>query len=206
MIFFGTNARSIKKGQLNNVDCPNCKNSTTMRYSIFGKYFHLYWIPVFPLKQLPVSECNSCKQSFGYVDIGFNDTIRKKLLIEKERNLVRYPFWMYTGSFLIIALFGFGFYSMYETKVNNALFIKNPKVGDVYYTKLNNGHFSTMRVDKTSRTEVYVTNNDYEIDSEFDVSNLDESKNYTKFKDTLTVLELQQHFNNENIIEINRKE
>lgn len=38
MIFYGTNSSRLKDGQLPNVTCPNCKNQTSMTYTVFGKY------------------------------------------------------------------------------------------------------------------------------------------------------------------------
>lgn len=204
MIFFGTRASSIRKGQIMNVECPNCKAIATMRYSIFARYFHLYWIPTFPTKKLSVAECNSCKQTFGYVDVELANSIRRKIEQEKEKNTLRYPIWMYSGTFLILTLFCYGFYDMHQTDLNNADYIKDPKVGDVYYMKLPNDHYTTLRVDKATRTEVYITSNDYEIDLESDISTIDETKNYTKLKDTINVIRLQGLFKDETITEIVR--
>jgi C4-type Zn-finger protein len=73
MIIFGTKASNIRNGQIINVDCPNCKSITTMKYSVFARYFHLYLIPIFPSKKLFVTECNSCQHTFGYVDVELID-------------------------------------------------------------------------------------------------------------------------------------
>lgn len=64
MVFFGSKASKILDRQINNVNCPNCENQTSMTYSLFGEYSHIYWIPLFPLGRKNVVECNSCKRIF----------------------------------------------------------------------------------------------------------------------------------------------
>ena len=202
MIFYGTRASNLRNGQIINADCPNCETNTSMKYSVYGKYGHVYWIPFFPMSKITVAECNSCHKTYEYNEL--TDSIKTKFQRIKEQNPVRYPVWMFSGIFIILGLIGFGFYDSQKTDLNNADYIKNPKAGDVYYIKIPNGHFTTLKVDKTSRTEIYLTYNDYEIDLESDINSIDEAKNYTKSKDTLGVLQIQELFKNEKIIEVKR--
>ncbi|MCA0349140.1 MAG: hypothetical protein LCH35_07760 [Bacteroidetes bacterium] len=201
-INFGTKATNLQNGQIINVDCPSCEKVTTMKYSVFGKYGYAFWIPFFPIKKITVAECNSCYKTFDYPDL--YESIRTKIQRETEKNPVRYPVWMLSGVFILFALMGYGIYDSKMTDLNNEVYIKNPKAGDVYYLKASNGHFTTLRIDKVSKTEVYITNNDFEIDLESDIFTIDESKNYNKFKDTINVLNLQESLNNETIIKIIR--
>jgi hypothetical protein len=202
MIFYGTRASNISNGQIINVECPHCQANTSMIYSVFGKYTHIYWIPLFPVSKITIAECNSCKKTFEYKELP--ETIKTKFVREKEKSPVSFPVWMFSGCFIILALVGYGFYDSYQTDINEADYIKNPKVGDVYYYKLENGHFTTLRVDKTNRTEVYITINDYEIDLESDINSIDVAKNYTTSKDTVQFLQLQDYYKNEEIISIIR--
>lgn len=202
MILYGTKATSIKTGQIRNVDCPDCQTNCSMNYNVFGKYGHVYWIPFFPVDRITLTECNSCKKTFEYKDLPEN--VKNKFKKEREREPLRYPIWMFTGIFIIIGLFGFGYYSSRQTDADNAQFIKNPKVGDVYHIKLGNGRYTTARVDKVSRTDVYLTNNDYETNLTTGIDEIDVAKNYTTSKDTVSILALQDAFKAESIIEINR--
>ena len=202
MIFYGTRATNIRNGQIINADCPHCEKNTSMNYSVFGKYGHVYWIPFFPMEKITIAECNSCKKTFEYKDLP--ESIKTKFQRIKEKTPVRFPIWMFSGCFIILGLIGFGFYDSQKTDMNNAEYIKSPKTGDVYYIKISEKHYTTARVDKVSRTEVYLTNNDYEIDLESDISSIDEAKNYTDSKDTVSVLQIQDTFKNETIIEVKR--
>lgn len=202
MIFYGSRASNIRNGQIINADCPHCEKNTSMIYSVFGKYAHIYWIPLFPMSKLTFAECNSCKHTFEYKDLP--EAIKTKFKRIKEQSPVRYPVWMFSGLFIISGLICFGFYESYKTDLETADYVKNPKVGDVYYMKLTNNHYTTSRVDKVTRTEVYVTNNDYEIDLESGMDELNEAKNYTKLKDTVEVLGIQELYKQKVITEIVR--
>jgi hypothetical protein len=84
MIFYGTKASTIKNGQIINVDCPNCETNSSMIYSVFGKYAHIYWIPLFPIKKITITECNNCKKTFEYKELP--QAIQTKLDREKEKD------------------------------------------------------------------------------------------------------------------------
>ena len=203
MIFFGTKASTIKNGQIININCPHCETNSSMIYSVFGKYAHIYWIPFFPYKKITLTECTNCKKTFEYKELPEN--IKTKIDREKERNPVKIPIWMFSGLFILVGIISFGFYNSYQNDINDAEYIKNPKVGDVYYIKMNDREFTTARVDKTTRTEIYLTNNDYIIDLESDIDELDKNENYTKYKDTISFLQIQEAFKDNLIISIKRE-
>lgn len=202
MIFYGTNASTIHNGQIINVDCPHCQTNTSMIYSVFGKYAHIYWIPLFPYGKATFTECNNCKKTFEYKDLP--ESIQTKLLREKEKHAARIPVWMFSGVFIIAGFIALVSYNSYKNDIDEAEYIKNPKVGDVYYIKIADKNYSTARVDKTTRTEIYITNNDYGIDLESDIESIDKAKNYTISKDTVSILQLQEAFNKKMIISIKR--
>jgi hypothetical protein len=203
IIIFGTKASIIGNGQIDNVDCPHCGKVTKMRYSIYGKYFHLFHIPFVPMKRITIAECNFCAKTYDYIDL--YESIRLKVKAENEKCKVRYPIKMYSGIIILTCLFGYGYYDSKMTDINNLKYIKNPKVGDIYYVKISDERFSTLRIDKVTRTEMIITNNNFEIDLEKDIYTIDDSKNYTNSKDTINILNLQEFLNNETIIKIIRK-
>lgn len=203
MIFFGTKASTIKNGQIININCPHCETNSSMIYSVFGKYAHIYWIPFLPYKKITLTECTNCKKTFEYKELPEN--IKTKIDREKERNPVKIPIWMFSGLFILVGIISFGFYNSYQNDINDAEYIKNPKVGDVYYIKMTDREFTTARVDKTTRTEIYLTNNDYIIDLESDIDEIDKNENYTKYKDTINFIQIQEAFKDNLIISIKRE-
>jgi hypothetical protein len=203
MIFYGTKASNLKNGQIINVDCPSCETNATFKYSVFGKYAHIYWIPIFPISKITVAECNSCKKTYEFKEL--SESIKTKFQREKEKSPVKFPIWMFSGLFVIATLVGFGVYKSNETDKNEAIFIKNPKVGDIYSIKISDAHFTSARVDKIVKDSVYLTDNDYETDQITGIDDIDVSKNYTTVKEVLSKKEIQEAFKKERIFAINRK-
>jgi hypothetical protein len=202
MIFYGTRASNIHNGQIINIDCPHCETNTSMIYSVFGKYAHIYWIPFFPIGKVTIAECNNCKKTFENKELPEN--IKTKLIREKEKHPAKTPVWMFSGLFIIATFASILVYNDNQNEIAEAEFIKNPKAGDVYYLKLSEKHYTTARVDEATRTELYLTNNDYEIDLESDIASIDEAKNYTVSKDTINVLQIQEAFKKDMIVSIIR--
>lgn len=178
MIIYGTKGTHLKSGKVINVNCPNCSENSTMNYSIFGKYAHVYWIPFFPYTRLTFMECNHCKMTFE--ERSFTDEMKTKLGREKEKSgKIFFPFWMFSGVILVGALTLYGFYKSGEDEDNLKEYLKNPKKGDVYHIKLKNEHFSSIRVDSVSKDSLDVTFNDYETDLYSGIDDIDVDKNYT---------------------------
>lgn len=203
MVPYGTNAKILKVGQIINVNCPSCEVNTTFKYSIYGKYAYIYFIPFFPLSKITVAECNSCNKTFEYKNLP--EKIKSKFQREKEIHPVKYPIWIFSGLIAIPFLIVIAVFIARNIKDNEDIYIKNPLPGDVYHLKLDNGHFTTIRVDKIKKDSVYVTFNDYETDKTSGIDDIDLEENYTTNKDTYHKHYLEIQYNSESIISIDRK-
>lgn len=55
--------RKIKllKSKSNFFECSKCKSPNSVQIVFFEKYFHLFWIPIFPISKIGISNCNHCK-------------------------------------------------------------------------------------------------------------------------------------------------
>ena len=105
MLIFGTGSRMLLH-LLIAQKCGNCSNANTVYMYVFQKYFHLFWIPVFPIGQRTVSQCTFCKQVLepnqmpdSYSDDFYNVKAQAKT-----------PWWAFIGLgiigfFILIALF-----------------------------------------------------------------------------------------------------
>lgn len=179
MVFYGTNASNIKTGKIRNISCPHCETNTEMNYSVFGRYFHLYWIPFFPIGRVNIIECNSCKSTYDLKDV--NETIRNKFHQELDRNPVNTPIKLFSGLILAV-LIGLGIFGYGLNEDNNSAdYAKNPKVGDVYFYEIPEmkGHFTTLKLTKITKDTIYCLGNNMEIDLKSDIDKILEDKNYT---------------------------
>ena len=205
MIVYGWRGSNLKNGQIPNVKCPKCDETCSMNYASFGKYTHIYFIPLFPYQKKNFVECEFCKCTFDKKS--FTTEMVTKLDREYEKNgKPRLPIWMFSGSIIIALLIGYFYTDGKRIDKEEDKFIKEPKIGDVYHIKLDNGHFSTFRIDKVNRDNVDITLNDYETNLMSDVSEIDISKNYTKNKISISPLRLFSLYQQDTIYTIEREE
>lgn len=203
MIVYGTRASSIQNGVITNVDCPHCETNTQMNYSVFGKYAHVYWIPLFPLEKQQVIECNHCKASYELKELPKN--IKQKFYSGQKLNPAKTPITHFSLLIIIGICVAFGLYSDYKTDSESADYAQNPKVGDVFFETTNSGKYSTSRVTKVTKDSVYVTLNNMEISQKSKLPKINIDGNFTTakaaysrkqivdfYKDKKTIYEIQR--------------
>ena len=200
MIFYGTNSSRLKNGQIQNVNCPNCNNQTSMNYSVFGKYFYIYWIPFFPLGKVNVLECNSCARTYKLKELP--EQIQRKFEVEKHAGI---PFLHFSGLAIIILAITYFSYSNSKHKEDEAKFIKEPMIGDVYSVKAESyGHYTTMKVVNVTKDSVHVIYNDYEIDKKTAIYKIDKEVNYTDYDVAYSKKEIISLYDDQTIYNIDR--
>jgi len=126
MIFIhGKREIRIKKYDDYHIKCANC-DSYGQRFSVYQKYFHVFWIPTFPLgKKTIQSVCLNCNDTFN----------------EEQKNyylsITRRPIYLYTGLILFVGLiiaFVIGYVITQKQRIEH---VANPKINDVYLNREN---------------------------------------------------------------------
>ncbi len=93
MIFFGARASNIGNFDIPNSKCSYCEEGNTQRISVFGKYAHVFWIPVFPIGKKAVAECTHCKRTIDQKEF----TPELKALYKENKSKAKRPFWHWLG-------------------------------------------------------------------------------------------------------------
>jgi hypothetical protein len=121
LYIIGRRVARIGKYTDNEHICYPCK-AFEREISIYRPYFHFCFIPVFPIgpKQFEV-RCTNC-----------GDETRTENLVKKYERRAKTPFYLYSAIILTVAIAGYWFYWNYNNRKNNAEFVENPKVDDVY--------------------------------------------------------------------------
>lgn len=97
MILFGRKAHHLKLQEDSSQNCSKCGSQRTA-ISLFQKYFHVFWMPVFPIKKEAASQCLNCKQVL----------VEKKFpaahlqIAQALKRGVKTPFWTFIGGFLLV--------------------------------------------------------------------------------------------------------
>jgi hypothetical protein len=93
MIFFGSRASNIGNYVVPNTTCNYCELGDTQRVSVFGRYVHVFWIPIFPIGKKAVAECTHCKKTIGQKE--FSPDLSKRY--HDNRSRAKTPIWHWLG-------------------------------------------------------------------------------------------------------------
>lgn len=63
LFFFGTRSTALATTPLPDLACAHCHQPETLTCTVFSRYVHLFWIPVFPIGKSSVTVCQHCKQA-----------------------------------------------------------------------------------------------------------------------------------------------
>ena len=143
MIFlYGKRKVRIKKYDDYNIKCENC-NSCEQRFSVYQEYFHIFFIPIFPLGfKMIKSVCLKCNDTF-------NEEKKKHYL-----SITRTPLYLYTGIILFIGLIVAIVIANINTQKQKAEYVANPKINDVYLIREDENKTATYYFLKIKNIEI----------------------------------------------------
>lgn len=199
MLFLvGTRYSNVKNGVIPNERCPNCNTEDTLYFSIYKKYTHVTMIPLFPVGKYVNIQCNNCQTLFDYDDLTPN--AQEKLRNEKLYNSI----WMFSGTFIISLVIIYNINLYIKNNNETAVFIKDPKIGDIYNLKFSNGYYSNMRIDKVTNDSIFTTHNDFDAYMPYEVDDLDKNENYSNRKVSYSKKAIIKLYDTNEIIKIRR--
>ncbi|MBI3235613.1 MAG: zinc-ribbon domain-containing protein [Bacteroidetes bacterium] len=184
--------------------CSNCQTQNSTSMSIVQKYFHIFWIPFFPLGKTLVTQCSNCKNVLTKKELSAS-------LLETyqtRKSQVKAPVWMFTGLALFIALIGFAMYESGENTAKNARLLASPKTGDIYEIKKDVGQYTLYKVEYVKGDSVYLVSSILEVNKITALSKLKNNAenifDFTPFARHKTDLKLM--LDNHEILGVYRKE
>lgn len=95
MIFIGGKASRILEIYSEHFSkCEKC-NSSDIVYIVHQSYYHLFWIPIFPVIKFVGMHCNECQHSIAEV--------YSKIAIKFEEQ-TKTPFYMYSWPIIVLLI------------------------------------------------------------------------------------------------------
>jgi len=89
MIVFGLRSSKIGGFSLKGIDCDYCNTETGQNLFIFGKYAHIFWIPLFPVGKKVFTECMHCKKTSNRKEF----TAAQEQGYQEHKHKVKTPVW-----------------------------------------------------------------------------------------------------------------
>lgn len=102
MIFiFGVRKSKLQEREVRvNANCPSCDSLGSLVSDIEARYFHFFWIPIFPLNKRKRLKCTNCQSSHSIQEFPSNV---QQLLIS-ELKLAKGPIWQGCGCLVVAAI------------------------------------------------------------------------------------------------------
>lgn len=164
MLVFGTRSKVVDGPTVQGQSCPNCGQSS---YVSFGaiRYFHIFWIPVFPFSKKVGLQCSNCKHTALGKDVP--DMLQDPVRPEVFSGGKTLP--LFTGSVLIAGLVAFGAYSADQDDKRELAYVQDPAVSDVYimdfsqvFEEVDAGYrFGVMRVEAVDAATIELSVSNY---------------------------------------------
>ncbi len=105
MILFGIKGIKIDPLKLKQGNCPDCKTKNSMWLLGRYNYFHIFWIPMFPLWKKGYALCNHCKGVFEKGELHQHSILFQYFNIHSKQH-TKIPWYLFSGIILInIAIF-----------------------------------------------------------------------------------------------------
>lgn len=102
MILYGLKTIPLTSIPLKMEACSSCGKTGTVRANVFGRQFHIFWIPLFPVVKTGYTQCSHCKQVQKPKEMP--EHIKREYLDAKTES--KYKLWQFAGLIGILALFG----------------------------------------------------------------------------------------------------
>ena len=100
MILFGSRASSMGYLEIENSQCKICKTKRKQIINRYGLYFHIFWVPVFPLGSKTFCLCTHCSAIFHKKE--FNEELQK--IYTQKKWMLKRPVWHWLGLIYLILL------------------------------------------------------------------------------------------------------
>ncbi|MFT6746026.1 MAG: hypothetical protein ACJAZ2_000364 [Glaciecola sp.] len=95
MILFGRKAHHLGLTTSKKIPCEKCAKKH-LAISVFQKYFHILWLPMFPIKKECASQCIKCQNVL--IEKRFSDKSKEIAITLKKK--YKTPFFAFSGIFL----------------------------------------------------------------------------------------------------------
>jgi hypothetical protein len=201
MIIYGWRESKIKTQQMKNETCPDCKETGSMIGVLFTKYFHIFWIPLFPYSKKGVFHCPNCSNRFDQKSLMHH----LPRAYQNFKSDTKIPIWQFSGLILVLGIVLWTIWSSQADKNKEKEYVQNPIVGDVYVYEVAPGAFSTFKVTDLMEDSLVFVQNNYQIDVLSGIRDIDQDSSYSHVEYIISNHEIGEMYEENEIRDIIRK-
>lgn len=175
-IHFGTRLVTLKTAPSPGMICPQCSTKGSLVFMVFSRYWHIYWLPMFPIGRTGGCQCGQCGTQWLHKDM--NRAMRVEY--DSLRGLSVPRIWEFSGLLLAGVLAGLiASYVENQPPDDDPREIGTPMVGDVYWLRTPHRNWSCMRIVRLSDDSVYVQPSALEVQKVLHVAKLNQEGTYS---------------------------
>jgi hypothetical protein len=131
MIVFGTRGKAVPGPRKQGVVCESCGKEEHATYGVL-RWFHVFWIPVFPTMKQAVMECAHCKKLLRGKEVP--ERVRRDIAEKVFTRGRVLP--LFSGLAVLVILVASAAWGSAERSKKESAFLAAPAVGDLYVVKL----------------------------------------------------------------------
>ena len=202
MILYGTNGAHLRTAPLPGVKCPACATPGALQMSVFGRYAHVYYIPLFPYSKPAVVQCGHCQAAWDDKKI----PPQMQAPVRDLKKQTRLPLWQWSGVALLALAVGWGLMASTQNARADAAYLTAPRPGDIYtvHATDDDPNYSLLKVMSAKGNTVEVVANKFQIDNSHPIDALNSPAKYNKKSFSLTQFELQIMKNRGQLTDVDR--
>ncbi|MBX0288849.1 hypothetical protein K3G63_00280 [Hymenobacter sp. HSC-4F20] len=199
MIIYGYRSSHLRTEPIAG-SCPACATPDSLHASVFGRYAHIYWIPLFPIGKTGGSQCGHCQfvQQPKEMEPGLREAF------SAVKHSARVPWWHFAGLLLLVIGIGWALVQNSDAQQASQQFITAPHKGDLYHVRTENGRYSLLKVQEAAGNSVKLLPNTYEMDQNSGLDELNKPENFDTVALELTRYELKLMLDKDQIVKVER--
>lgn len=170
MIIYGTREKAFIDNKQEASNCPYCDQEYTLVSGHIVRYFHIFWIPIFPFKDNLFSYCSHCKNTKHENEMSLEDRFKIKQRVHNRK-----PIWLFSGLIIIGTFLCFTLIAALKEKSQTIEYLNTPLIGDIYTVKVKNESekgYTLYRITNIKSDSITFELNDYYATSSSKISNL----------------------------------
>jgi hypothetical protein len=121
--------------------CADCTHAEQYVHT-FQTYFHIFSIPIFPIRKHSVLECQQCNK----LSLEKELSDQRKAIVKLSAGSVKAPPYMYAGSVALALLASWSVYNFELDSTRTEAFLSRPAASDVAVIEAGQGQFQVLRL------------------------------------------------------------
>jgi hypothetical protein len=205
MIIYGTNGSLRRSEPAPGLVCPACATPDRMQLSVFSRYAHIYWVPLFPYSKPVVAHCEHCQGAWAEKELPA-EAAEVKQAAQLLRKHTAAPWWQWSGLAVLVVGIVWALIANNQHSRDSATFLAAPRTGDIYTVRESDTarRYSLLKVVRAQGNTVELVANEYEVDDSHPLDELNYAEKYSKEPFTLTQLDLTLMRNKGQLTDVDR--